>query len=92
MPDENVPYFNKTKIVVCTTPWTPAVFCDPDTDPVTWTGFEIEVFRTTTTRMGLAPGMLGKLNLKDEKYQERVGGSALYNSWSEVLLLIRTYN
>lgn len=58
MPDENVPYFNKTKIVVCTTPWTPAVFCDPDTDPVTWTGFEIEVFRTTTTRMGLAPGML----------------------------------
>jgi hypothetical protein len=61
MPNENVPYFNKTKIVVCTTPWTPAVECNQTTDPSTWTGFEIEVFKTTATRMGLTPEMLGKL-------------------------------
>jgi hypothetical protein len=67
MPDENVPYFNKTKLIVCTTPWTPAVFCDPDQDPLDWTGFEIELFRTVTIRMGLAPEMLGKLKNKIRK-------------------------
>ncbi len=59
--DVMVPYFNKTKLIVCTTPWTPAVECSPDTDPATWTGFEIEIFRATVTRMGLSPEMLGKL-------------------------------
>ena len=63
LPDENVPFFNKTKIVVCTTPWTPGVVCSNDTDPNAWTGFEIEVFRTTATRLGLRPEMMGKLNI-----------------------------
>ncbi len=65
MPDAMVPYFNKSKIVVCTTPWTPAVECNTTTDPSTWTGFEIEIFKTTATRMGLSPDQLGTLLIKN---------------------------
>jgi ABC-type amino acid transport substrate-binding protein len=54
-----VPFLNTTKIKVCTTPWTPAVVCSNATDPVEWTGFEIEVFKLTASRMGIVEDMIG---------------------------------
>ena len=55
------PSLNKTKLTVCTTPWTPAVVCSQNTSNTQWTGFEVEVFRLTTTRMGITDDMLGEL-------------------------------
>jgi len=33
-----VPYWNKTKITVCTSPYTPMVFCDAEQDQSKYTG------------------------------------------------------
>ena len=55
----NVPYFNKTKITVCTSDWMPAIYCANITDTSKFTGLEIELFREVTTRMGISEDQIG---------------------------------
>lgn len=55
-----VPYFNKTKITVCTSDWMPAVYCANITDTSKFTGLEVELFREVMTRMGISEDQLGE--------------------------------
>jgi hypothetical protein len=43
-----LPYWNKTSITVCTSDWTPMVYCK-DRDPENYSGFEIEFFKEAST-------------------------------------------
>eukprot|EP00878_Enallax_costatus_P024790 GHUV01026479.1.p1 GENE.GHUV01026479.1~~GHUV01026479.1.p1 ORF type:complete len:141 (+),score=45.04 GHUV01026479.1:286-708(+) len=39
------------KVRICISPWTPLVFCNPDKDQTTYTGYTVEVFRALAQRV-----------------------------------------
>lgn len=56
---ENVPYWptNKTSINVCTSEYTPMVYCE-GRDPSGYSGYEIELFRKVQLILGWTDAML----------------------------------
>jgi hypothetical protein len=52
------PYFNKDKINVCFSEQRPYNYCKNDTDPATWTGYDIELFRRAMPYMGWKDSMI----------------------------------
>jgi hypothetical protein len=52
------PYYNKPKINVCFCEQAPNVACKNDTDPSTWTGYDVELFRRTMPYMGWKDSMI----------------------------------
>ena len=54
--DGAIPFFNETKkvIKVCTSSYTPMVYCEEATDPSTWSGYEVGLFRSVANILGWA--------------------------------------
>lgn len=53
-----VPYLNTTKVTVCVSDWTPAVYCLDKEDPRDYSGFEVELFRRVISLLGWTEEML----------------------------------
>ena len=48
-------YLGRTNITVCTSSYTPMVYCDPETPWTEWSGYEVEVFKRVATIIGIQP-------------------------------------